>query len=414
MREREPQDLGLEEALIGAAMLSRTVVDDASIVLDAGDFAKLAHQNIWHAIVSAHRHGGVDQLTVAAELAHMGWQGEEYTVAALNGYTINTPSISSATRYATVVADHALRRAIIRASGEVAALGWGESTSDDAGDALDRARTVLANLEAPHRAGAPDPDVTTFLDSVPTDYDWLFPDFLERRDRMLVTAAEGVGKSTLLAQIAVCGAAGLHPWTFREIDPINVLIIDLENSDRLVTRRLRTLAAVAGRGLNPARLRVNVRPDGLDLTKRADRLWLYDRVAANKADLLVIGPAYRMMAGTAAKGDTGGEDQTRTVTRALDEIRVRCDCALLMETHAPHGSIMGRDLRPFGSSVWLRWPEFGIGLHKNQDNATGNQYEVLHWRGPRDQRRWPASLHRSTMPGTWLWTPYFANARRAA
>jgi len=70
---------------------------------------------------------------------------------------------------------------------------------------------------------------------------------------------------------------------------------------------------------------------------------------------------------------------------------------LVMETHAPHGGNFGRDLRPFGSSVWLRWPEFGIGLRKEDDD----RYLVEHWRGPRDKRTWPTALQRRR---EWPWT----------
>jgi replicative DNA helicase len=72
-----------------------------------------------------------------------------------------------------------------------------------------------------------------------------------------------------------------------------------------------------------------------------------------------------------------------------------------METHAPHGGSFGRDLRPFGSSVWLRWPEFGIGIHTDPDDD--RNYLLKHWRGPRDVRPWPSVLCRGA--GPWPWTP---------
>jgi RecA-family ATPase len=220
---------------------------------------------------------------------------------------------------------------------------------------------------------------------------------------MLVTAGEGVGKSVLLRQIGVQAAAGIHPWTGANIEPRNVLIVDLENSDRQVSRALKHLVVQAGTSLDPSRLRVCSRADGIDLTTRTDRRWLLERCIANRAELLVIGPLYRMESGVASRGDTGGQDKARQVTAALDDIRMRTGVALLMETHAPHGDGLMRDLRPFGSSVWLRWPEFGIGLRLDPDREDPNCYVLKHWRGPRDVRIWPKRLLKGR--GRWMWTP---------
>ncbi len=47
--------------------------------------------------------------------------------------------------------------------------------------------------------------------------------------------------------------------------------------------------------------------------------------------------------------------------------------------------------------MWLRWPEFGIGIRKEE----GDNYVVEHWRGPRDKRDWPQTLVRGRR---WPWT----------
>lgn len=209
--------------------------------------------------------------------------------------------------------------------------------------------------------------------------------------------------SVLLAQIGVMAAAGIHPWTRKNIEPRNVAIVDLENGPRLLKRRIGAMRGVAGGKLDPGRLRIAAHPDGIDLTTRSGRRWLLERCTANQTDLLVIGPAYRLMAGTPERGDIGGEDMTRKVTAALDEVRNRCNVTLLMETHAPHGDGFGRNLRPFGSSVWLRWPEFGLGIARNRDDPQGI-YQFTRWRGDRDERQWPKRLKRTGMTGRdWPW-----------
>jgi hypothetical protein len=67
-----------------------------------------------------------------------------------------------------------------------------------------------------------------------------------------------------------------------------------------------------------------------------------------------------------------------------------------LEHHAPLGNgLSGRDLRPMGSAVWMRWPEFGYALAPDPTAVGDPVYEVQQWRGPRDLRQWPTKLKRS-------------------
>lgn len=393
-----PADHAAERALLGAALVASQAIEAAGTMLGTEDFDSDAHGAIWKAICHLHAHSHtVEIVTVANQLAADGYRGDQFTTQALATMVAETPSISNARRYAEIILAHKTRHRLILASQQIAEAAW---DTLDGGEALDKARAILNRIDLPSGDTEPDATWTEFMESTDTEYRWLVPDFLERQDRLLITAGEGAGKSILCAQIGFMVAAGIHPWTQRPIEPANVAIIDLENSPRMLTRRLgamRKAASMAGAIVEPSRLRVHARPEGLDLTKRHDRRWLIDRCLANRTDLLIIGPAYRMSSGVSERGDIGGEDQARTVTRALDEIRSTCDVTLVMETHAPHGGNYGRDLRPFGSSVWLRWPEFGIGLRKEDDD----RYLVEHWRGPRDRRTWPTALQRRRQ---WPWT----------
>ena len=96
-----------------------------------------------------------------------------------------------------------------------------------------------------------------------------------------------------------------------------------------------------------------------------------------------------------AAGDPTEETSAKKVTEVLDRIRVETGAALLLEAHSPHATGGGkRPIRPYGASLWLRWPEFGLSL--------SGEGHLLHWRGPRDERDWPAALERG---GEWPWTP---------
>ena len=76
----------------------------------------------------------------------------------------------------------------------------------------------------------------------------------------------------------------------------------------------------------------------------------------------------------------------------LDEVRARYGCALMIEAHSPHGVGSKRPLRPFGASMWLRWPEFGFGLRERKVNPM--QMTIEEWRGSRDSRNWPETVEK--------------------
>ena len=72
-----------------------------------------------------------------------------------------------------------------------------------------------------------------------------------------------------------------------------------------------------------------------------------------------------------------------------------------MEAHAGHGrGVDGtRDLRPRGSAALLGWPEFGLGIAPDPDDASLSR--VVRWRGDRDERDWPEALRRGG-PLPWM------------
>ena len=136
---------------------------------------------------------------------------------------------------------------------------------------------------------------------------------------------------------------------------------------------------------------VRSRTEGLDLLTVEDRGYLVDLVEAVRPDVLITGPVYKM-----AAGDPIEEKTAKPVATILDKIRVHYGCAILLETHSPHASNGGkRPERPYGASLWLRWPEFGLYLDKESG-------ALRHWRGARDERDWPAALQRG---GAWPWSP---------
>jgi RecA-family ATPase len=215
----------------------------------------------------------------------------------------------------------------------------------------------------------------------------------------MITGFEGQGKSEFLRQMAVCIAAGVDPLRFNLIEPRRVLFIDCENSDRQTRRRLRPLSELierTKRPVGPKMMYVLTRPNGLDLTEEGDAAWLHERVIAHRPELLIIGPLYKLH-----EKNPNDELAARLVVRAIDDARSAIDCAVVIEAHAGHGEAgRQRNVRPTGSSLWLRWPEFGYGLVPTGKGGTDQCMEFRRWRGPRGDRQWPDELHRGTV---WPW-----------
>lgn len=233
------------------------------------------------------------------------------------------------------------------------------------------------------------PDLDVFLDTEEPEYDWVVPGLFEARDRTIVTGNEGKGKSTLLRQIGLQVASGLDPFTLEPICPRRVLYIDCENSSRQLRRQLTPLRKTAADGYQTGCFRIRIAPNGIDLLQGRHQDHLLQIVAANKPELLIIGPLYKL-----ASGDPVKEEPAREVARVLDHIRSVHDCALIIEAHSPYPTNGNTRLeRPYGASLWSRWPEFGIYLAP--DGRLGR------WRGDREERSWPTKLTRDG--GAWPW-----------
>ena len=232
------------------------------------------------------------------------------------------------------------------------------------------------------------------LETEGDSFEWAIPGLIERGERVIVVAAEGVGKTMLARQVALLSAAGIHPFSFQPMAPIKTLTVDLENPDRIIRRTGRSIAMQAMSHGRVSRLNAELltRPSGMDLLKASDRAILEETLDRVKPELVCIGPLYKAFL------DPGGrtsESIALEVAKYLDTIRTVYKCALWIEHHAPLGTSMtSRDLRPFGSAVWSRWPEFGISLQPDPTALGAYVYDVRHFRGARDERQWPTKMKR--------------------
>lgn len=399
-------DPSAERTVLAAALAQRNLIT-AMADLNPAVFTTPIHQLVHSALVSLYRANHPrDHVTVArrasqaAVSTHQGAEvnrlimdlaskGAEYSV----GFFIDR---LKALHSARLVAAAGIR--LQQMAEESARLE--EPSILDAG--ID---TVKADLAAVHTdSQVTDDDLPMSLDELLTkefDHNWLIPDLLERTDRLILTGFEGTGKSFLVAQMALTIAAGLHPFLGVPMTDHNqVLVIDAENSERQTHRRYRMMAYRIEQLCKrhsvtvpdwSKMLRFVLHPEGIALNNPREVQRIERQIAATRPAFVALGPLYRLH-----KLDTRDEQAAKELTDVIDRLRVKYQFSVVCEAHVAHGQAGSqRLLRPTGSSLFLRWPEFGMGLRPSQGTENEqhpSKVDLATWRGGREERMWPRFL----------------------
>ena len=382
-----PYSEDAEEAVIGMMMLSRPALEETLDVLSADDFYKPAHRQVFTACRSLYHQGKtVDPGLVALELRGAVERGELLRIQG------SAPPSVSVEHYAGKLAELGAARRTITLSEELSKAGYSadlakvDSLLVGAADGLRREQAEPA-IEASELAAMDFPRR------------WAVEGLLERLEVALFIGRSGFGKSTLMRQISVCLASGMHPFTRTPIPALRVLIVDCENTWPAVQRSIRGLLALSGDRYRRL-LWLQCRPQGIDLTQRRDARWLEALCARHKPDVLVTGPLYKMCRGAPGRLKNS-EETAEIVTQVIDEVKVRYDLAVLIEAHKPHGD----EYRVRGSAVWENWPAFSFGLVPDETYAGGRAVDIdrSSTRGDREAgRAWPDRLVQGPI---WPWEP---------
>jgi replicative DNA helicase len=113
-----PSAIEAEESLIGAMLLSPEAVSVAYETVQAEDFYRPLHGQIFASIIALANAGEpVDYVTVQAKLQERGAVAVE--LALLSSLQMNTPSASNAQHYAELVREKAQQRRLIAIAGEI-------------------------------------------------------------------------------------------------------------------------------------------------------------------------------------------------------------------------------------------------------------------------------------------------------
>jgi len=379
-----------EQSVLSCCYQSPLAFERAAAILTGADFANPDHERLW-CVLKAQKDAGSPTDATAVQVA---LKGQQRLMGVHLAVALNPAIPDSVEHYANTVHGFALRRNLIAVSIQMRQKA--ENLENDPQPLISEAVNRLTKIRD---LGAPDIDTVMLgeLMSKPDDpYDWVIPGLLERMDRLVLTGEEGLGKSVFLRQLALMGAAGIHPFTKEPMTPIRSHIIDLENTERHVKRQLRGMWLQAKtQGKDPSdNVAIDCRPGGIDIVRDKDLSWLNRILDATNPDLVVIGPLYKL-----APRALQTDDHVAPVISALDSLRAR-GITLVMEAHAGHATTKGdeRNMRPRGSAALMGWPEFGYGLRWNEVGDV----DMVAWRGDRDERSWPRRIKRG---GLWPWTP---------
>ncbi|CAG0932841.1 Replicative DNA helicase [Thermoflexales bacterium] len=255
-----PHSIEAEEAVLGSVLIDPEAIYRVSSFLKADDFYIVKNQWVWSACLALHeRREPIDFVTITRELTDRN-QLDELGGPAYISHLINVvPTAIHAEGYGRIVERTALRRRLLGAASDIAQLAYEES--DDIDKTIDSAEQALFGVSQRRvsRDMVPISEaIRNYFDhieylyehrgeplGIPTgflDLDKMLGG-LQRSDLIIIAARPGVGKTSLMLNVALSAARRFHQ---------RVAIFSLEMSNEQIVQRL-----VSGEtGIDSQRLRL--------------------------------------------------------------------------------------------------------------------------------------------------------------
>ena len=140
-----PQNIDAEKSLLGAVLIDEETLADISEHVTVKDFYEKRHSIIYGGMMRLYeKHKPVDLLTLTDELKRKKELDTVGGSAYLTELTNYVPTSAHAEAYAELVAQKAVRRRLIRASGEISELGYNEETTTQ--ELLEQAEAELFSV----------------------------------------------------------------------------------------------------------------------------------------------------------------------------------------------------------------------------------------------------------------------------
>lgn len=363
---------------------TRGYADAVFSVVDVADFEPGDQQSLASVIVSLMHDGEVTPMAVMDRCSKQSKRLVQFFTQRVGEQHYSTPSYC-----ANAVRDAAVRRRVLsslmRAEQDL------ETGNANVEDVVARLTTDLEVHEASIDSGLSVIDFDELMGTPDESRQWVMPGMLRSNERLIITGPEGGGKSVLVAQLTLGASMGVNSMSddLTPHEPVRVLMLDVENDRLQVKANMRKvyphMAELSG-GVKPQIEWVDARD--IDLSDPVERQKVIRLAKERQPQLMYLGSLYKL----APEGEKS-DAQFTTVSRTVDRIRAETGTSILIEAHTGHGMQNDRNgnMRPYGSSMWLRWPEFGIAMMHHRDKPV----QIKHWRGARsDDREWPGGLRR--------------------
>lgn len=273
-----PQNIEAEQAVLGAMLIKKEAIAEASQILKPEDFYREAHRLVFENMLSLfNRNEAVDLITVTEELRKNGQLEKAGGIAFVTSLANAVPTAANIEYHARIVKEKSHLRSLINAATEIAALAYEDT--DDVVELMDRSEKLILEAAAQQNSNAFVPIkeilLSTFarieklyeskggltgLSSGFKDLDKLTSG-LQASDLILVAARPSMGKTAFTLNIATHVAV-------REKKPVAFFSLEM-SKEQLVQRML-----CAEGGIDSQRLRIGQLEDEdwTRLISAADRL----------------------------------------------------------------------------------------------------------------------------------------------
>lgn len=245
MKMLPPQNIDAEKSALGAILTDQSVMLDVMEVLNPEDFYRADHAAVYKAMVRLFTQSKpIDIITVTEELVSSGELDKAGGAQYIVSLTEEVPIVSNALQYASIVADKAVQRRLIKAGGDIAKAAY--EPEGDVGNLIEEAEKAIFNVSQGRATKAyvrisdvlprVFEEITEIsqgkdISGIPTGFTDLDKILygLHSPDLVMVAARPGMGKTAFMLNLAQYAAVKKN---------IPVAVFNLEMSNEQLVKRL--------------------------------------------------------------------------------------------------------------------------------------------------------------------------------
>jgi hypothetical protein len=377
-----PQDLDAEEYVLGAMLLAPAAIQVAASELRTEDFYRECHGTIFRvALEMAEREDPVDVVTLADELDRRGLLAQVGGKTRVVELAAIVPATANVRHYATIVAERAKRRSLIRELDPMLTAVWTRGVEEaDLLDAIERVRSLVIaspKKKALAEALALEDFIAAEREEIPTLLGSPHDAILPAGGLLILVGKAGVGKTTLALDLAFHLASG-KAWLGVNVPrPLRVLLVENEGPREPFRRKVERKRSAWDHQL-PGALFVHAEQWGsFTLADAGTRSRLRGFVEREAIDLVIGDPL-----GSLGVGGVGSPSDTREFVGRLREVGLLDRTAFVLLHHLRKES--SEDELDELSGAWAGHADAILTAKVAGRDAVRLSFTKLRWGQPRD------------------------------